>query len=72
MATGWAKSIKIGKRTYTHVSTYYTTVRREADREAKRWGKMNMDTKIVKKLMPNSQGVARFVYSVYVSNKKKV
>jgi hypothetical protein len=69
MASEWEKVKKIGKHLYTHQPSYFTTVKREAERKAKMWEKMSFEVKIVKKLMKNESGSARFVYSLYLRNK---
>lgn len=69
--TGWENIKKIGNRFYVHLSSYYTTVKREADRKARMMEKYPGTTaKVVKRKIKGGDGKTRVVYSVYVREEK--
>lgn len=65
--TGWPHYKKIGKHFYTHLSNYFTTVKRKAEEHARMMGRRDLGTltKVVKREIKGGDGKFRTVYSVY-------
>jgi len=67
---GWDHIKKIGSgpgRFYVHLSNYFTTVKREAERKARMMEKEpNTTAKVVHRRIRGGDGKTRTVYTVYV------
>lgn len=72
MIESWPHFKRIGKYFYVHMSNYFTTVKREAERKAKMWDQYEgMSAKVVHRRIKGGDGKVRTVYTVYTRNEKE-
>jgi hypothetical protein len=71
MKVEWEHIKKIGNHFYTHLSNYFTTVKREAERKQRMMERYpGMIVKIVHRKVVGGDGKTRTVYTLYTREEK--